>query len=147
MKYSYLFLFLSLSLNVTAQNVFEGQVHFFDDNKNKQPLEGATVYWDNSSIGTVTDKSGKFSLPVSEKFKILVISYLGFDTLKQHIHNYDNQQFLLTSNTDEQLDEVVVSKQKKAIKKSVKTIISSLLFRSRFLKFLANLFIFVHINI
>lgn len=118
MKYSYLFLFLSLSLNVTAQNVFEGQVHFFDDNKNKQPLEGATVYWDNSSLGTVTDKSGKFSLPVSEKFKILVISYLGFDTLKQHIHNYDNQQFLLTSNTDEQLDEVVVSKRKKTIQKS-----------------------------
>ena len=39
------------------------------------------------------------------------------------------------------------TQHKKAIKKSVNTIISSLLFRSRFLKFLANLFIFVHINI
>ena len=118
MKYSYLFFFLFLSIPITAQNIFEGQVHFLDENNNKQPLEGANVYWEKSTIGTLTDSEGKFNLPITENFKVLVISYLGFDTIKRHIHNDDFQLFLLTSKINDQLEEVIVSKRKKAIQKS-----------------------------
>ncbi len=47
------------------------------------PLPGATLFWLDTEIGTVSDTAGKFSLPRHESVERLVVTYVGFadDTL------------------------------------------------------------------
>ncbi len=49
------------------------------DAETKEPLEGVSVFYDGTSIGTITDEKGSFSL-VSEKpiSALLVVSYIGY---------------------------------------------------------------------
>jgi len=88
------------------------------------PVIGANVAIKGTSIGTVTDVDGNFSLTVPEAGKILVISYLGFTTQELPI---DKTSFniVLQENTSE-LDEVVVigygTTKKKDLTGSISTI-------------------------
>ena len=43
-------------------------------------LYNYNIYWLNTSIGTVTDIDGKFTIPYKKNYKKLVISYVGFRT-------------------------------------------------------------------
>ncbi len=80
-------------------------------------LAGATVYWQDSPIGTMTREDGSFSLPFSEEYNKLIISFVGFrsDTLTldrpQEIHHV-----LRASNA---LNEVVVLKKRDAVQKTL----------------------------
>ncbi|MGB1232464.1 MAG: carboxypeptidase-like regulatory domain-containing protein [Winogradskyella sp.] len=50
------------------------------------PLENVTIYLNNTSIGTVTNKLGEFELSINEGIYDLVISYMGYETLKYKIN-------------------------------------------------------------
>lgn len=79
-------------------------------------LEGANVYWQDSAIGTITQKDGTFSIPYDKAYDKLIISFVGFitDTLvvdePRMIHHW-----LRPSN---HLDEVVVQKERDAVQKA-----------------------------
>ena len=61
-----------------AQQRIKGQVL---DALDKTPLMGVSVYFDGTSIGTITDESGIFELPFAQKINTaLVVSYLGYET-------------------------------------------------------------------
>ena len=61
-----------------AQQRIKGQVL---DALDKTPLMGVSVYFDGTSIGTITDESGIFELPLAQKINAaLVVSYLGYET-------------------------------------------------------------------
>ena len=61
-----------------AQQRIKGQVLDALDNT---PLMGVSVYFDGTSIGTITDESGIFELPLAQKINAaLVVSYLGYET-------------------------------------------------------------------
>lgn len=48
-------------------------------NDQQEPLINATVYWANSTIGTVTNLNGNFKLPAEDgKRELLVASYVGY---------------------------------------------------------------------
>jgi len=49
------------------------------DNNKQLALQGATVYWLNTSIGTATDKSGYFEIEKSNETNILIISIIAFE--------------------------------------------------------------------
>lgn len=74
--------------------------------KNEKPLIGVTVKIKNSSRGTVTDNSGKFSLEVSNK-DILIVSYIGYQTQEIIIGNNDYITVKLTP-VSSRLNQVVV---------------------------------------
>jgi len=67
---------LFLPISLFAQQKVVGTVFDFIT---KEPLEGVSIFYDGTSIGTVTDEKGVFSLgtenPISAS---LVISYLGY---------------------------------------------------------------------
>ena len=110
MKYIQFLLFL-LPLALYSQSSIEGTV--FEktaDNKNT-PLAGATVYWKNTTVGTVTDFDGNFSIPRSSNFKQLIISYVGYKTASIPISNTQRRNYFLTATS--QLDEVVLESRKK----------------------------------
>jgi len=67
---------LTLSLNALGQRV-TGVV---TDVKTGAPLEGASVYFEGTTYGTVTDQNGNFVLRTRAKISsLLVISFLGYE--------------------------------------------------------------------
>lgn len=74
-----------------------------------EPIENATVYFDNTTLGTTTSANGQFSIDYTDAVQsVLVVSFLGYE--KQIITNYRNLQQLqikLKEQTDV-LDEVLL---------------------------------------
>ena len=60
------FLLFFISNFTYSQETVKGIV----TDENNQPLFGANVFWLNSSLGTITDENGKFSLKNSTSINI-----------------------------------------------------------------------------
>jgi len=54
------------------------------------PLPYATIYVENTSIGTSTNSEGNFDLNISDKSKTLVFQYVGYTTVKYPLQNVTN---------------------------------------------------------
>ncbi len=110
MKKCTLFLLLFASLVSFSQKKIYGRVL---DTENK-PLMGASVYLNNTSIGTTTDDEGNFELSINEGTYDLIVSYIGYETI-QYVLDSKSQtrklvfKMLQKANT---LDEVVIRKKK-----------------------------------
>ncbi|ANE52558.1 carboxypeptidase-like regulatory domain-containing protein [Flavisolibacter tropicus] len=82
MKYLFLLLFVSLSYSSYAQTVLKGVVVEQETNK---PVPAASVFLNNTSVGTTTNGQGYFELTMpSGKFD-LIVSSIGFETHNQTI--------------------------------------------------------------
>ena len=104
-------------MQLLAQENLEGRVLAKEGNETI-PLIGANVFWLNSQIGTITNENGKFSLPYLGPEERIIISYVGFksDTLIVK----ENQLLIkfLDESDSESLDNVTLTKRRKAIQKS-----------------------------
>ncbi|EDM44744.1 hypothetical protein SCB49_14270 [unidentified eubacterium SCB49] len=73
------FTFFSLfQLTINAQDFIEGQVFRATDSTS---ISGASVYFDGTSIGVISNEKGAFKIPYTENNSLLVISYLGCEPL------------------------------------------------------------------
>ncbi len=105
-------LVLLFTLNSLAQTI---QVKGLVVDENEEPVIGATVLVkDKSTIGTITDVDGNFSITVPNGSKILTISYIGMVTKDLAIK--PNLKVVLLSDS-RQLDEVVVTGMQKMDKR------------------------------
>lgn len=80
------------------------------DSKTGQPIVTASVYFDNSTVGTTTDDNGEFSIDYSEAIQsTLVISFLGYQTV--YIADYRERRTISVGLTaaKNQLDEVYIA--------------------------------------
>lgn len=76
--------------------------------ESNEPLIGVSVLTKgNSSVGTVTDVDGKYSIEVSSPGTVLVFSYLGYETTERMVGHKRTIDVVLKSSS-ENLDEVVV---------------------------------------
>jgi TonB-linked SusC/RagA family outer membrane protein len=87
---------------VFAQRTITGSV---SDDKGES-LPGASVFVKGTTIGTVTDSDGKFSLAVNADSKILIISFTGFTTKEVELGASDAVNITLSEGVS--LTEVVV---------------------------------------
>lgn len=90
------------------------------------PLIGASILVKGTSVGTVTDVDGKYSLSVPAEGKTLLISYTGFSSQEIAL-GASNEVDVTLEESAEQLTEVVVTglgirKEKKALGYGVSTI-------------------------
>lgn len=108
-------LFLALPLFVQSQESLKGKVFEVLDGK-EIPLEGANVYWQNTTIGTMTAADGTFSVPYTQEHNQLVISFIGFTTKTLTVNSNRNIRQVLQSTSD--LDEVTLASQKQTTAKS-----------------------------
>jgi TonB-linked SusC/RagA family outer membrane protein len=105
----------AFALAVSAQTrTVKGQVVYAADNS---PLAGATILPVGGGNGVATNIDGEFTLTVPSKVKLITVSYVGMVTKQVAVS--DNMKIAL-SNTDTQLDEVVVTamgmkKERKAL--------------------------------
>ena len=109
-------LFLQCSI-VLSQNYVEGVISYENESGEIIPLPGVTVFWENSSTGTISNIDGNYKLLKSSLSNNLVFKFLGY---KDQINDVSNKRFYsLTMLKDENtLEEVVVNKKRKTIQKS-----------------------------
>lgn len=102
--------FLFFFGSITAQITISGKI----TSKNNEPLIGASVYFNNTTIGTISDKNGKFDLKIKEGSYTLVVSFLGFKTQQIAINTSNKQSFFNIQLKEEEnvLDEVEIVKTK-----------------------------------
>lgn len=63
------------------------------DAKTKEPIIGASVYFDGSSLGVITDLEGRFNLEVRVKtYATLIISHIGYES--EHVQDPFKDSFL-----------------------------------------------------
>ncbi|QNF32725.1 von Willebrand factor type A domain-containing protein [Adhaeribacter swui] len=100
-----LFFFLTAFSNLAQTRIVSGQV---TDAATLQPLPGVTVTAKGTSIGTVTDTSGKFKLEVPHTTQTLVFNYIGFTTQEVKLNAANTIKVALQPN-NQALEEVVVT--------------------------------------
>lgn len=99
------FFFLFSIFYLVAQTKVSGYVV---DDKN-EPVAFASVLFKNSTIGTTTNENGRFYLESDENWDILMVSFIGYETIELELFkkvNYDVT--IVLKEIIESLDEVVI---------------------------------------
>jgi len=105
------------SWSVQSQQLLSGQIKI-QEFESKTLIEGANLFWLNTSIGTISDKTGSFKIPMTPISNQLVISYLGFKTDTLTITKPIRLFHTLLPDNNDALDEVTLTQRRKAIQKS-----------------------------
>lgn len=104
-KITLLFVLFFTVLSFSAQEL-KGVVL---NEKNNEPIIGASVYFDNTSIGTTTNFDGEFSISLKQPINSpLVVSFVGFETRIHKIKNFDNLKTFKLKEDVNTLEEVVL---------------------------------------
>jgi TonB-linked SusC/RagA family outer membrane protein len=98
------FTFLSVDIGLYAQNVITAQGQILDQ-KNKEPMIGATILEKGTSNGTIADVAGNYSIKVKEG-ATLVISSVGYKNVE--VAAKSEHVVIQLEEDSELLDEVVV---------------------------------------
>ncbi len=94
------------SKHLFSQFVVSGSVV---DSASKEPLYGASVFCQNTTSGTTTNKTGEFSLSLKPGGYELVISFTGYQTKEVRISNNDNSPLQIELIKEEKtMGEVVI---------------------------------------
>jgi hypothetical protein len=103
-------LFIIAGFTNYAQTRISGKVIDSDN----IPLIGAAVYLNNTSIGTTTDYLGEFELYIKAGVHDLIVSYLGYETIKYQIdtHNPVKKITFKTKEMGNVLDEIILQNKK-----------------------------------
>jgi CarboxypepD_reg-like domain len=78
--------------------------------KTNQPLEGASVYFNNTTIGTTTNYNGEFILEYKKAIKTpLIVSFLGYETVILHNFSTSSKLKIYLNEATNVLNEVILS--------------------------------------
>lgn len=76
--------------------------------ENREPIVGATIMVPNTSIGEVTDTSGKFTLSVPENTPAIQVSFIGYKTQEVAV-KFNRPIFIILKEDVSEIDEVQVT--------------------------------------
>ena len=112
LKITLLIAFFGISLTGMAQSTITGVIR---DGETNEPLIGATVSIDGTTIGTTTDIDGSFKLTSSQPLPwYLTFRYVGYSSSKLSVQSEAaGQNLSISLQVDALLDEVVVSASRK----------------------------------
>ena len=117
MKYIYSTLLFLFTSYLFAQTEIEGRL-LTKENNETLPLEGVNIFWLNTSIGTVSDQEGKFSIPITEESDQLILKYIGFKTDTIKVNSFKKIFHFMKEDLGESLDEVELTQRRKTLQKS-----------------------------
>ncbi len=101
------FILLFLTAFATFSQTIKGVV--LDQNTNT-PIQSASVYFDNTTIGTSTNENGEFSLPYKESIKsALIVSFVGYQTVMINDYEVNKLYKILIAEDVNALDEIIIS--------------------------------------
>ena len=97
---------VSLSTTVFSQGTISGKII---DRETRLPLEGASVFAQNTTRGTVSDKEGNFSLSLVEGGYEVIISFTGYDSRTINYEAKGDRNFTMEMDkADNSMSEVVI---------------------------------------
>lgn len=101
------FVLCTLTLNAMAQSEIKSKIVDF---QTFLPIESASIYVQNTTIGTVSNSDGKFVLLVPREFAsdTLVISSIGYKSFKTTVSDFDDTMDVFLEEDIASLDEVVL---------------------------------------
>ena len=107
MKHLIWLLLLLFSVNVLAQTDLNGKIVDFTT---YAPLESASIYIENSTIGTVSNVDGRFILSVPRELvnDTLVISSIGYKSFRVLVSEFVNDEDIFLEEDIAALDEVLI---------------------------------------
>lgn len=111
-----LYIIVTLPIFMFSQDKISGMIMEANEKNEHIGLAGANVYWLNTSVGTVTNIDGMFSLEYKREYTRLVISFVGFKTDTLTIIEPKMVQHWLKPRSD--LDEITITSRKQATAKS-----------------------------
>jgi len=80
------------------------------DGNTKEPIIGASVYFDNTTIGVSTNNKGEFTLPYKRKIKTpLVVSFIGYISLRKTDLSITKKMKIYLYKSNSVLDEIVIN--------------------------------------
>ncbi len=108
-KYSFGLLLLLFFGSTYAQSEIELKSKI-SDFMSYLPIESASIYVQNTTIGTISNTDGKFVLIVPIKYAndTLVISSIGYKSVKTLVSEFDNSEDVFMDEDVASLDEVVI---------------------------------------
>jgi hypothetical protein len=114
----YIFIVLSTYLNsysqVSEKTIIDG---FVIDAKTGVPLTGTSVFLAKTTVGTITDKDGKYSIETSVKADTILFSFIGYETESRKISIGVNQTINVRLKLSAiVLNEVIVNRGKTSYK-------------------------------
>lgn len=108
MKYFFAaFLFITCSFSAVSQENYFSVNGKVINAETKQPLQGASVFAENTTLGTATDKEGNFVLQLPNGGYDLVVSFTGFNTDSRRISNTASSGLLFELNQKNKTMEAV----------------------------------------
>ncbi|MDC8004487.1 carboxypeptidase-like regulatory domain-containing protein [Aureisphaera galaxeae] len=112
MKHSYFKYLLGLSLSLLCTTVFsqtEVRSKIVDFNT-FMPIESASIYVENTTIGTVSNSDGKFVLLIPKKHAndTIVVSSIGYSSFKITVAEFVNDEDIFLEEDIASLDEVIL---------------------------------------
>jgi len=116
-KLIYLIFLLIFNLNHYSQDIAEGKIIYIEDKK-EIPVQGATIKWLNTDIGTISDEKGLFKLENSLNKEFVEISFLGFKTDTVSVKKDKIITHFLTISDENNLNEVTVSKRRNSMQRT-----------------------------
>ncbi len=112
MNFSYLrrafgLLLVLLSLNAWSQTELKNKIVDFTT---YLPIESASIYIKNTTVGTISNSDGKFVLLVPREFEndTLIISSIGYKSFKTAISDFDESEDIFLEEDIASLDEVIL---------------------------------------
>lgn len=116
----FIFILFVLIANIAfSQHVVTGTVF---DNEDR-PMPGVNILIKNTTIGTITDIDGKYSITVPDSLTTLVVSFIGYEIKEVDISG-ETEAVVKLSLTHERIDECIVTAygigKRKGIVKSLK---------------------------
>ena len=86
------------------------------DSTTKEPLFGASVFAQNTTSGTTTNREGEFSLSLKSGGYELIVSYTGYQSKEIRISNNDNNPLQIEMTKAEKAMEEVVIRSSNEVK-------------------------------
>ena len=86
------------------------------DKETKEKISYVNIWIENENIGTTSNENGEFFIENS-KGEILVLSSLGYETMKINLKEVPSEIFLIPKSYE--LDEVIVSTKKESKEKTI----------------------------
>lgn len=112
MKVNYFKYLLTLSICLFSFSAFSQKEikNKISDFSTLMPIESASIYVQNTTIGTVSNTDGRFVLLVPVQFEndTLVISSIGYKSFKTPVSEFDNSQEIYLEEDIASLDEILL---------------------------------------
>ncbi|MBD0402722.1 DUF5686 and carboxypeptidase-like regulatory domain-containing protein [Flammeovirga sp. EKP202] len=114
-RYISVIFFILISINTYCQNSIKVTGQIIDEQTNES-IPYASVYIEGTTIGTLSDLDGKFSVnvPLPLNNKVLIASFMGYSTRKEKLSGKNAKEELVIKlkTSSKQLEEVVVRTKK-----------------------------------